>query len=180
MGLIYCSLEPNLAFSPEIVSLGGSSRGCPWDAVGTGHEASEPGTGEPSPSPAGQRLGPGKRSQEKHATPLQAIQGQRGPGSAGLPGSSREKLRGAAALFPPECGPIPGGVTSLGRFHSGTLNPSLLPPVIRSPGQARGAPRRPAPANALLVREPPSLPPAHLQPGSKPRRERRRRRTPSC
>lgn len=35
VGLIYCSLEPNLAFSPEIVSLGGSSRGR-WDGGAPG------------------------------------------------------------------------------------------------------------------------------------------------
>lgn len=86
-------------FPKNTVNLGGSGQGYPRDTASSGHEASELGTAQPSPSPADQRLGLGKGRQENHGIPLRAIQGQRGPGSSRLLVSFREKLRGAGAPF---------------------------------------------------------------------------------
>lgn len=48
-----------------------------------GHEAMALGIAQTSPFPASQRLEPGKRSQEKRATPLRPYKGRVSPGAPG-------------------------------------------------------------------------------------------------
>ena len=103
-----------------------------------------------------------------------AIQGRVSPGAPGSWAVSEKNSEVRGALFPPESGPIPGGVTSLGRSHSGTPRspfPATCDPVTRvgarGPTRRSSLCQRPGRAGAAV-----SPPLAHLWPGSKPRRER--------
>lgn len=70
-------------FPKNTVNLGGSGQGYPRDTASSGHEASELGTAQPSPSPAGQRLGLGKGARRTTGYRCGPYKGSVDPGAPG-------------------------------------------------------------------------------------------------